>query len=188
MRLNIKYKKPIILPNLSEIYKKYSHLTDKGTTHSYINIYKNIFSPFVNKNINLLELGVGSGGSLLLWSEYFNKSIIYGIDIKECPNIIKNHKSIIFHRINTEDKVAIDKEFFGISFDIIIDDASHKVRNQLKSFNIFSPILKTGGIYIIEDVSPENIKHFQNLYNNIKIYDLIKNKNRYDDILIAIIK
>jgi cephalosporin hydroxylase len=38
-------------------------------------------------------------------------------------------------------------------FDIIIDDGSHIMENQFKTLRNFYPFLKSGGIYVVEDVA-----------------------------------
>ena len=56
--------------------------TDKGHEHiQYLRIYEEVFAPFVDKEIRLLELGVKDGGSLLLWRDYFKKGTIVGVDM-----------------------------------------------------------------------------------------------------------
>ena len=54
--------------------------TDK-VQHGYLRIYDPIFSDYVDKEINLLEIGVFKGGSLFLWKDYFPKGQIFGIDL-----------------------------------------------------------------------------------------------------------
>ena len=39
------------------------------------------------------------------------------------------------------------------NFDIIIDDGSHNIRDQIITMNIFFEKLKAGGLYVIEDSS-----------------------------------
>ena len=40
----------------------------------------------------------------------------------------------------------------GGDFDIILDDGGHKMDQQITSFRVLFPILKSGGVYIIEDL------------------------------------
>ena len=40
----------------------------------------------------------------------------------------------------------------SVSFDIIIDDASHKWADQFLSLSMVSPLLKEDGVYILEDL------------------------------------
>jgi hypothetical protein len=173
---------------LTDIYKKYSHMTDKGTSHSYLSFYKITLPPFIKKKAVLLELGVWSGGSLLLWEEYLVDATIHGIDISEKPKAIEGHPSIVYHRVNCTDEAAINNEFKGMCFDVIIDDASHQLKDQLASFDIFYPMLKEGGIYVIEDVLHGNIEYFKAWNKNVKVYDFVAIKKQIDDVLVVITK
>lgn len=56
---------------------------DKGSSHSYIDAYANLFKPYRNKKMNVLEIGVFYGLSLNMWKEYFKNSEIYGIDLTD---------------------------------------------------------------------------------------------------------
>ena len=63
--------------------------TDK-LAHLYIEHYHNHFKPIRNQRLKILEIGIGGysnpqhgGESLRMWSDYFRKSIIYGIDIHD---------------------------------------------------------------------------------------------------------
>ena len=47
----------------------------------YLDLYDPILEPWIDKEIRLLEIGVHSGGSLRLWSDYFPKGTIVAIDI-----------------------------------------------------------------------------------------------------------
>lgn len=53
--------------------------TDKG--EGYLRVYERFFYPLKNAKVNLLEVGVYKGGSLLLWRDYFPNGNIVGIDI-----------------------------------------------------------------------------------------------------------
>ena len=56
-------------------------LRDKAYYHSYDTIYPELLEKYLNKdNLNILEIGVYYGGSLLAWNEIFPNSNIYGID------------------------------------------------------------------------------------------------------------
>jgi len=169
---------------LNEIYKKYEDKTDKGSGHSYIETYEEIMSPFINKEIVLLELGVSRGFSLLLWKEYLPNAIINGIDLKKIPGSILNKENIFYFRMDCTNKEKIEKRFIDNKFDIIIDDASHRCSDQIASFNIFYNNLNAGGIYVIEDVVIENVNALKSLSSNCEVRDFRKIKNRHDDIMI----
>ena len=50
----------------------------------YFDIYHRHFAQFVGQKVNVLEIGIYSGGSLEMWRSYFGEeSHIYGVDIEE---------------------------------------------------------------------------------------------------------
>lgn len=148
--------------------------TDKGTTHSYLEVYDELFKDL--SNINLLEIGTQYGGSLKLWRDKFPNSKIYGVDI----NPQGNPEGV---KIITADATKKIKELEDIKFDIIIDDGSHKIEDQLKTLEIFYPKLNKNGLYIIEDI--QDIDKDKHKFKNAKIIDRRNIKNRYDDVLIV---
>ena len=78
---------------ISEILTKYAwdgpmgHGTDKNRCkkhgHCYGRLYDHLFSPFKDKKIDLVEIGIEHGASIVSWREYFTKANIIGIDIKD---------------------------------------------------------------------------------------------------------
>jgi hypothetical protein len=85
---------------------------------------------------------------------------------------------------------ATQKQFLNLiedlTFDIIIDDGSHLIRDQISSFLLLRNKIKSGGLYIIEDVDniDSNRNIFENLHDNVEIIDNRHIKNRFDDVLI----
>ena len=74
-------------------------------------------------------------------------------------------------------------------FDFIIDDASHKLEDQLKALR-WLPKIKPGGRLIIEDIQDidKAIPAFQATGVAFNVIDLRHIKGRYDDVIIEIIK
>ena len=132
--------------------------TDKGNQHGYIVHYEKHFSGLRNKKLNILEIGAGGyedsasgGNSLRMWKHYFPKSIIYAIDIHD-KRLIQEERIRIFKGSQA------DGEFLrGIfkkigSLDIIIDDGSHVNEHIITTFKVLFPLLKSGGVYVVEDL------------------------------------
>ena len=158
---------------------------DKGTAHSYIeHYYEDAFKPYRNKNITLLEIGIAQGQSLRMWREYFTNARIIGYDIRDngvqCPGCELVYKdatnSNSFNEIN--------------NLDIVIDDGSHQFDHQLKSLIFLFDKLKSGGLYVIEDVQDidSTAENFLSFNPNVQIFDFRNIKNRKDDIIIQILK
>jgi hypothetical protein len=156
--------------------------TDKGTTHAYVDSYAELFKPYRNQPINLLEIGIDFGYSLALWRAYFDKAIIHGIDNRNVLQFTEEVNPIIH---DGNDPGIIDKYFSNLEFDIIIDDASHEVSHQVLRFPIYFPKLKKGGLYVIEDIQDLDKEGdlLKALDPTAEVIDNRKLKGRYDDVM-----
>ena len=134
------------------------HGTDKWGPHFYTPLYHELFSHLRDRPIRLLEIGVGGydlktsgGASLAMWADYFANGQITGIDIAE-KRLPLDARVKVFR--DSQDDSAFLKKVCDERgpFDIVIDDGSHMPKHVVASFHILFPILKDGGIYVIEDV------------------------------------
>ncbi|MGB4595469.1 MAG: class I SAM-dependent methyltransferase [Anaerolineaceae bacterium] len=120
----------------------------------YLNEWDRLFKSYKDTPIDLLEIGIQNGGSLEIWAKYFTKANhIIGCDIDEhCGNLTFIDKRIHFVfgdalKDETQKKVLEN----SLTYDIIIDDGSHDSIDVIKAFSRYFPVLKEGGLYIIED-------------------------------------
>jgi hypothetical protein len=183
------YKKPLCWYNrikelnmasneLSKLALKYG--TDKFRRHNYTKVYFDLFENLKNSKIKLLELGILNGDSLRMWREWFSNAEITGVDhIIEHIKPIENVKII---KSNTQ-TIDICKDLGNQEFDIIIDDADHHPYQQLITLWNIWPLLKKGGIYVIEDVQNIEIwgKHWEFL--TPKIYNQSRDGGTYDSVM-----
>lgn len=128
-----------------------SCLTDKAFWHGYTWEYEKYFAPLKDKYLNILELGIAKGASLRMLETYFKNANIYGIDINDAK-IYETDRIHIYKgsQSSQEDLERILADCFA--FDIIIDDGSHLTEDQLFSFYFLFDYVKSGGIYICEDI------------------------------------
>lgn len=134
-----------------------SFKTDKASRyHNYTPVYEYYFEPLRDKEIVLLELGIGDifslnreGESILMWREYFSKGKCYAID-NNSDKVARN--TDCFWCDQTDEKVLKDIVDMIGSPDIIVDDCSHLKDNTIISFEILFPLLKSGGLFCVEDV------------------------------------
>jgi len=174
---------------LNEIYKKYQSPEghgDKGTAHTYIEEYERLLTPYRNNSV-VIEIGLCMGESLRMWEEYFIDSKVIGVDINSFnlrSLLNENGHNII---IGDATKETILEQLQEESFDVLIDDGSHMLNDQISTFNIFKDKIRPGGIYIIEDVLDiDNTKNiFLGLHNNVEIIDNRHIKRRHDDVLVV---
>ena len=161
---------------LLELGKK--HGTDKGSTHAYLPIYDDILTMLKPKD--LLEVGVGRGGSLRLWRDYCPNTQVYGLDVKE-RHLFQDDR-ITTMLANSTKTAEVDRVLQDQTFDLIIDDGSHKSSDQYETYLNLSPRLNTGGVYVIEDVI--DLSSLLKI-PCIEIIDLRKISHRYDDMLVV---
>lgn len=180
-------------------------LTDKNTTHSYLDLYEQLLNKKKETAKNVLEIGIGdfgekNGGSVLLWKKYFKNATIYSMDILPINRVIDELINDERVKLYTETD-GYNRDFFqntflntGLKFDFMLDDGPHSLESMTKFIELYSQVMTEDGILIIEDVQsmdwiqhlknavPDNLKHY------INVYDLRANKNRYDDIVFTIDK
>ena len=154
--------------------------TDKSRVkHFYTKWYDFYFSPIRYNKMNILEIGVNKGPSILMWDEFFENSTVYGIELKKYKYVIKKNvlkKFTIFFG-DQSDKIFLEKVKKSVpdGFDIIIDDGSHMADHQITSFKNLFKDLNAGGVYVIEDIFLSYNKHFRSK-NNSTIIDFIYQK------------
>lgn len=166
--------------------------TDKNLSHSYGQVYDTLFEPFRNQAINFLEIGFDSGASLLAFSRYFEHARIFGIDIADRMIFGKDIDRIQVHFGDAT--LLRNVNHFNTEFDIIVEDASHRPDHQIQHFKDFAPLVKMGGVYIVEDVGQLQAietpirQKAEELGFSFEVYDLRSVKNRSDDVLIVLRK
>lgn len=128
--------------------------TDKSSAwHNYTEIYAKYFAPLRHQPIKFLEIGIYKGDSVKLWENYFSTAKLHFIDIN--PSIIEYTSSRSRYHFVDQSNPSQLKDFAQSiegNFDIIIDDGGHTTEQQLTSFKALFPYLKSGGMYIIEDL------------------------------------
>ena len=167
---------------LQELYSTGNYDTDKGY-HSYLPLYDELFAPFMDQPINILEVGYFKGGSLKLWEDYFTRAMIYGMDITN-EELEKAGTTFSSARVVTSvmDIRHLRSEDLP-SLHIAIDDGSHKIQDQLIFIETVLPMIQPGGILIVEDIS--YVEKVGYLFSDLggKIIDLRSKRFLGDDVL-----
>ena len=150
--------------------------SDKGSLahgHHYTRVYSALFSPLRERPVRLLEiglLGLGSGGwdeealrdagkasasaapSLRMWSEYFPQAELFGADLNDFSGVDITRTKIFQVDAGDAGQLLEVAEAIGGNLDVILDDASHASRDQQVALGTLFPRLRSGGIYVIEDL------------------------------------
>ncbi len=127
---------------------------DKGSNyHNYTQVYAKYFAPLIDKPIKFLEIGIYEGSSVKMWEKYLKKADLHFVDITFDALKYQSDRSH-YHLCNQENpqdlKVLIEST--GGNFDVILDDGGHTMNQQITSFVTLFPHVKSGGMYIIEDL------------------------------------
>jgi hypothetical protein len=149
---------------LSLLALKYG--SDKGPDqHGYTDVYHELLSSLRDTEFTMLEIGLlnhniqrATGGfsfdrapSLEMWREYFPRARIVGFDIADFSNVTLDSVSTLRGDQSSREDLSQIAQLSG-SYDLIIDDALHASRHQQVTLGYLFPLLKQGGIYIIEDL------------------------------------
>lgn len=181
---NIKFE-----TELCELAYKYG--TDKcpQIKHCYTPFYYEYLKDYKNTFKKVLEVGIGhtrnnwhnpqgiekdklipklqNGASLKMWRDFFPNANIFGADISQDALFEDTRiKTYLCDERDQKDVARLIKTI-GNDIDLVIDDASHHVDDQISLAKNLLPLLKKDVIYIIEDVghSRNIMKTLGNKYN-----------------------
>jgi hypothetical protein len=144
-------------PEPSNDLRKYFDSVESGPGiwkwQHYFEIYDKHFAKFRNKEVNILEIGIYSGGSLGMWKDYFGpKCQVYGVDIEASCKAYEGEGVEVF--IGDQADRNFWKQFKKKvpNIDIIIDDGGHESSQQIATLEEMLPHLRPGGVYLCEDI------------------------------------
>jgi len=123
---------------------------------------------------NIFELGIFDGGSIVLWFELFQPQKHVAIDIVNPSDSEYFQRYLTTRKLGSQIKtfwntdqgdkkrlLEIVRSEFITPLDLVIDDASHVYSLTKASFEGLFPLLRPGGLYIIEDWAWAHWKEFQ---------------------------
>jgi len=178
------------MKTLNEIMNFYG--TDKRLEeHNYVSVYEKILENKTSDKIKILEIGIyrpsptlnnlpiGSrrvpGASLKTWYDYLPNAEIYGVDLSDFSDV--NNDRIKTLICNQESKESLNNliENIGSDFDLIIDDGGHTMKQHQISLSVLFRHLKSGGIYVIEDLHTCYMNQYVNGFK--KTIDILNDFN-----------
>ena len=130
---------------------------ESNTVHPYTAIYDSLFSSIRDSEIDICEIGIAYNDSIHIWNEYFNNANIYGFDINK-DYVLNAKKENIpntdYGTMDVTDDSSIEKSFkkMNVKYDIILDDSTHHIDDQIRIIKKSINHLNSNGILIIEDV------------------------------------
>lgn len=120
----------------------------------YLDIYDPLFAKWRNDDFDIIEIGVRGGCSMRLWSAYFTRARIHGVDIDPvCVNAGTIPRVSITIGSQDDPVVLANVALQCRELRLVIDDGSHLLAHLLFTFDYLWPKLVSHGLYIMEDVS-----------------------------------
>ncbi len=153
---------------MAQIKSAFEAVASDKPCHSYERVYAALLPEEVR---SILEVGISNYGgevdrgcgSLYGWRKLYPNSEIIGVD-READRMMEAEKITTLLADQGSDT---SMENLGNClktrepFDLIIDDASHKFWNGVRTFKNLFPLVKSGGIYFIEDIARTSANEWQ---------------------------
>jgi predicted methyltransferase len=170
--------------------KKTTNLTDMADArdldqgskkHGYTELYNMLLAPYRDRAIKMGLLGIGDhdgkvSHELDMWLEFLPKASIHAMDWR---TPIKTDKRASLSTVEFGSVVALDEAANDLpELDVILDDATHASHHQQNAFVALFPKLKSGGLYIIEDLrfQPKDLEKKQSQKTAQLFRDYLENK------------
>lgn len=131
-------------------------------THNYSLFYQKYFQILKNKNLRILELGSHEGKGLAAFYYFFPNAFLLGANINPFQmKFYSKRIEEIYIDVSSKKILQNFSKYIDKKFDIIIDDASHNLRDILITLPVLFKRLNSGGYYVIEDINQFEV--FKNL-------------------------
>jgi predicted O-methyltransferase YrrM len=145
----------------AEIPRRPRLLKDRALVLDYERVFD---ARTLTSDSRMLEMGLADGASAIFWAELFDPAFYVGVDIAPGPRsdwlddyVARRglaERLVTIWGVDQADGAAlrtIVAEHRAAPLDVIIDDASHLYDESKASFEALFPLVRDGGIYVIED-------------------------------------
>ncbi len=157
------------MKSVADIFRSYAvfdangrHIngTDKQSNHNYGDAYEEIIvDVFGSRNSVrlMMEVGVADGSCLLAWRDIFPNATIVGMDIHHSDRA--HGDRIEFHYGDQGSKEHCERAANSRPFDMIVEDAEHRIDSTLLTLFWLWPFVRHGGIYVVEEFANIGAAH-----------------------------
>jgi len=167
---NFFYKKDldVISNREKELFNKdlvflFEYFNSLKKQHDYANFFQENLEKLRNNKLDVLEIGTAKGDGLASFYFYFPYSNFIGVDNNPYRIRYKSKRiRSIFVDISSKKILQNLTNHLNQKFDLIIDDCSHRLIDQILCFSENFKNLKKDGIYIVEDL---NFPEIHQIYN-----------------------
>jgi cephalosporin hydroxylase len=134
----------------------------------YLRAYEDLASNFSPRSI--LELGIFQGGSYVFLDKLFNPCRMSAVEISPKPVVpllqylSRKENRFVHFATSQRDGEMLKQIVLGEladELDLVVDDACHAYEETKASFEFLFPLLRPGGMYVIEDWSWAHRPNYQ---------------------------
>ena len=153
--------------------------------HNYADLYQENLGELRNKKLDIFEIGLAKGDGLASFYFYFPQSNLVGVDNNPFRMRYKSKRiRNIYVDISSSKVLKNLTNHLNQKFDVIIEDCSHRLIDQILCFAENFKNLKKGGIYIVEDLNfPEIHKMYNPTNEAVDLKTILKKINLGEEIL-----
>ena len=137
-------------------YNLYTH------RHPYTPVYDMFFRPLkARASLKVGEVGVLNGASIRMWQDYFVNPQIDAFDINESYlQKVADLNNVRCYKVDAGDSRGLRRSLqeactSGKKYDILVEDASHRLEHQLIFLRDALDFVAPGGVLVIEDIFRE---------------------------------
>jgi SAM-dependent methyltransferase len=158
----------------------YNFSSVSGHRHPYTAVYDLLFSPLRHLPINFGEIGIEQNQSMKCWRSYFPQANLWGWEYypEKIENALMDNLTKVTYLpmdVTSVDSIILNLINSGVTFDVIIDDSTHKFEDQIRIAKVIHKFIRPGGYFVIEDIFrdfPEQ-KYYEALKEIIPHYQSI---------------
>lgn len=112
----------------------------------------------------MVELGIFKGGSIAFFEAWYAPIRLVGLDIRServaaldtyLERQSASERVKLYYDTDQRDRDALQRiaqeNFEGRFLDVVVDDGAHRYQASKTSLNVFLPLVRPGGLYVIED-------------------------------------
>jgi hypothetical protein len=142
--------------------------------HGYTRVYNEVLKPYRDASGAMVEIGLQRQKtrrnqplpSLQMWRKFLPKMRLIGFDIIDHRGVSRENTTVLQGDQSDRNSLRqiIDAAPGGI--DVVIDDGSHQSLHQQTSFAVIFPHMKSGGVYMIEDMFGDDPAETKALFRN----------------------
>ena len=185
-KISIK-KKELFNKDLSFLFKYFdSYKLQEG----YTDFYHENLKGLKGKKLDILEIGVARGDGIASFYFYFPYSNLIGVDNNPFKTRYKSKRiRNMYVDISSRQILKNLTNHLNQKFELIIEDCSHKLIDQILCFSENFKNLKKGGIYIVEDLNfPEIHKMYNPTNEAVDLKTILKKINLGEEIFTKFMK